>query len=279
MPAEIDELFPPSERVIYSNAPLVEVTFQVRFPSILRIEGEAPAVFQDRIRRTFPLLERGAPIGLPQNLTLPPEMMQFLGSAGVGTVYRFLTGDRKSTVTLSPESLGFSTSEYHRWEEFLSDLRVSLNALCEIYEPAFFSRIGLRYIDAIDREVIGLSGVPWSRLFRPEILGELAVPVFERNLELAGRQLQVRLPDGGGSMVLRHGIGRVAGREHPSYMIDLDFFRADRVEVSNAEPILHAFHELSGRAFRWTITDELRCALHPVPLEPTRPNELGSRTG
>lgn len=63
-------LFPESERVIYDQNPLEEVICELRFPQILRIESEAPAAFQDRVRGEYPLVNKRTPL----NLGLPPEV-------------------------------------------------------------------------------------------------------------------------------------------------------------------------------------------------------------
>jgi len=62
--------FPDSKRAFYGKNPLEEVVCQLRFPPILRIEVETPAVFQDKVRQVFPLYKR---------LTVvPPLGMQLL---------------------------------------------------------------------------------------------------------------------------------------------------------------------------------------------------------
>jgi len=115
---------------------------------------------------------------------------------------------------------------------------------------------------------LNLEGAPWSRLLRKELLGELAIPEFEQNLDaIASRALKLKLPSGDGAILLRHGLGIVVGvppPSEPSYMIDLDIFREEKTELNDAEPILDKFHEVAGRAFRWAITDTLRDALGPT---------------
>src|SRR5271166_868046 len=236
-------LFPPSERVFYEKAPLIEVVAQLRYPQILRIQGQPPADFQERIRDRFPLLEKGfAPLLPGLQMPLPAEIVQALGSQG-SLSYLFLTEDRTATVTLSSDSLALSTRAYNQWEDFLDLLGPPLTALIDEYKPSFFQRVGLRYVDAIQREALGLSNRPWSQLLRPEILGELAIPEFEQNLETVGRQIRVKMPDETGSILLRHGLAHVQGRPGLSYMIDLDFFNERRTEVRNAESLLSRFHE------------------------------------
>ena len=260
-------LFPPSPRVIYRRAPLLQVICQLRFPPLLSIQSQPPVEFQERIRDRFPLLEKAAS---PLPADLPPEFMQII-QAQVNAIspsgYRFLTEDRTSTVTLSAEALALSTSKYSKWEYFRDQLRVPLAALQDIYRPSFFSRIGLRYQDAIDRTALGLEDVPWSKLLRTEILGELALPQFEENLEnMASRAIRVKIPDGSGSLLMRHGLGTIQESRHVCYTIDVDFFTEQRSEVDNAERTLNHFNELAGRAFRWCITDTLRDALGPNEL-------------
>jgi len=264
MPPNADDLFPPSPRVIYEKAPLVQVICQLRFPSLLSIEGSLPATFQERIRGQFPLSERGTNPLLAQ---LPSDVMQSIGVQVSTVVYQFLTEDRISTVTLTPESLALSTTKYVRWERFRDQLRGPLAALVDIYKPSFFSRVGLRYTDAIDRAQLGLTDVPWSRLLQPHILGELALPQIEANMEnVVNRGIRIKIPDGSGSIHLRHGLGNVQGRNDICYMIDLDFFSEQKTEVANAEPTLDHFNKMAGRAFRWCITDVLRDALRPAAL-------------
>ena len=43
------------ERVKYRKSALREVIFQVKFPSILRIDTEVPAEFQEMVRQKYPM--------------------------------------------------------------------------------------------------------------------------------------------------------------------------------------------------------------------------------
>jgi uncharacterized protein (TIGR04255 family) len=261
------ELFPPSPRVVYSRAPLVQVICQLRFPSLLSIESKPPVDFQEQIRSHFPLLEK---VASPVPVNLPPEVVQMIGAQGSPISYQFLTEDRASTVTLTPESVALSTSEYTRWEHFRDQLRVPLASLNGIYRPSFFSRIGLRYQNAIDRARLGLQDTPWSKLLRQEMLGELALPRFEANLEhVANRAFRVKIPDRSGSLLMRHGFGTLQGSPEICYMIDADFFSEQRTEVANATRILDHFNRMAGHAFRWYITEPLRDALGPSELPAT----------
>lgn len=270
MTIAMGDLFPPAPRVIYGKAPLLQVICQLRFPQILRIESEAPAEFQERIRGAFPLLEKVNPIPLP----LPPMVAQALSAPGITTSYQFHTEDRGATVELTSQSVTLSTRSYERWEKFRDDLKTPLSAIMDVYRPAFFQRAGLRYQDLILRSKIGLANVPWSRLLGAQLLGELAYEPFEQNLQDARRLIRVKVPPGDGFILLQHGLGIAAapGATPPSdsevgYMIDFDFSAEQKIEVSNAYAILDNLHQGVGRAFRWCITDELHEALQPTPID------------
>jgi uncharacterized protein (TIGR04255 family) len=269
-----DDLFPPSPRVIYARAPLMAVACEFRFPRLLKIQSGNPVEFQERIRKTFPLLDPpGTPFQVPAPLMppgagrgVPPEVLQFIGAQMGRDAFQFHTEDRCSTITLRPESLGFVTSAYAEWPQFREHMRLGLDALVQIYAPTFFTRLGLRYTNAINRESIGIRGRPWSALLRPPLLGELNTPVFEENCVLTARQLRVMLPDRSGAVTLNHGFADVAGREGVTYLIDLDFSQEARIDIENAEATLNHFNQLAGRAFRWAITDELAHALNTKPV-------------
>jgi uncharacterized protein (TIGR04255 family) len=260
-------LFPETPREHYAKAPLVlmQVVCQLKFPKLLRIESAPPAEFQEKIRDRFPLLQPTQ--NLPMNL--PPEVSMMFGQQ-VGQVnYQFTTEDRSHTIALSSESLSLTASVYKSWEMFVENFRPAVEALNQVYSPSFYNRAGLRYVDAIDRKKLGLADAPWSRLLKPQLLGELSIPEFELSLEgFAQRAVRLKNPDGSGSILLQHGIAQNVNSNEPVYVIDIDFFSEEKIEVQNAIDALTHFNRLAGNAFRWCITDELRNALEPTILPP-----------
>jgi uncharacterized protein (TIGR04255 family) len=264
------DLFPPSPRVLYRKAPLVQVTCQLRFPPVLRIEVEPPVAFQDKVRGSFPLFERvGVPL-LPPGL--PPEIAQSLAAQlgqAAPSSYQFHTEDKSTTIVLASESFSISTRSYRTWEGFLKQLREPLSSLMAIYNPNFFSRIGLRYQDFINRELIGIGNTPWTKLLKPEIVGELALPDIEQRVLDARRVLRVGMSMPGATLLLQHGLSKPTGSTEFGYTMDFDFYTEQRTGVKDAETTLNGLHEGVGRAFRWCITDRLHDALDPANLSST----------
>lgn len=255
-----EALFPPADRVLYAHAPLTQVICQIRFPSILRIESQAPADFQDRIRSTFPGFEQ---IQGPGGQQIPPQIVQMLGLQGSGMSYNFKTEDDAYMVSLSGSFISLTCNAYDRWEDFESNLSLVMNAFVDIYKPSFYSRIGLRYINVIDRDGLKLSDVPWSELLRPELVGTLSMPQWEARAIEARSNVRVHMSNDEGTIFLQHGLNKIDGVNALSYVIDFDFYRDKKTEVGNAAEVLGKFHERSGRAFAWCIRDRLRDALGP----------------
>jgi len=68
--------------------------------------------------------------------------------------------------------------QYRRWEDFRQQVYVAKQAVEESYQPAFYSRIGIRYQDVIDKTKLGLGSEPWISLIRAEFIGVLEASVI-----------------------------------------------------------------------------------------------------
>lgn len=266
--------FPESPRVIYGKNPLEQVICQLRFPAVLRIEAEPPAAFQERIRKEYPVLREG---GAGNAVELPPSMPEVvqnlvrstLSSRQKGKIaYDFVATDEKWAVGLTREFLSLSSTHYTRWEEFKSHLDGPLRALIEVYSPAFFSRIGLRYQDVIKRSQLGLQDRAWSDLIRPHVAGMLASPDLLGTVAGISTQAIIEFPNKAGQVGIRHGLAQQSDTREDCYLIDSDFSTQQKTGVDDARDILDYFNRQSGRLFRWCITDTLHRAMEPRNIGP-----------
>ena len=263
-----DEFFPDSPRVFYERAPLKQVICQLRFPILYRIEREVPSDFQERIRAIFPLSERVEAFGTP--FQIPKQLADVFGGAVGGATYKFLTEDRLTSIELGSTALTFETTAYRVWDEFLGILRPAIDSLVAIYNPSFYSRVGLRYIDLIDRVEIDLQDTPWSDLLNSVILGELGERYFEENTESIQKSIRVRNADKTGGFLLNHGLSAKPGVSNLTYSIDFDFYVDHKTETQDALAVLDALHARSGRAWRWSIKPKLHDALKPTAIDGDR---------
>lgn len=257
---------PEVDRVIYEKNPLDEVICQVRFPTILKIEADLPAAFQERIRSRYPLYKTRPigklPAGLPEDLAnLLAVDFPLLPS---GKAHEFSSADKEWKVSLTKEFLALSCARYERWEAFKDHLREPLLALEEIYRPTFYSRIGLRYRDVIRRSVLGLD-MEWSELLQPWIAGIIAKPeIAGQTQELSG-EFVLRLLSHG-MVRVRHGLALDDARQEQCYLIDADFFDDAQTEPSHAFGKFDHLNRQSRYLFRWCIRDRLHQAMQPRPL-------------
>jgi uncharacterized protein (TIGR04255 family) len=266
--AEALMLFPDSGRVVYKKNPLTEVICQLRFPPILRIDTELPAMFQEKVREQYPLYQEAAQqtINFPE---LPKQLARVVGEMGLrrsGKAHDFLSADEGWKVGLTREFLAVSTSRYERWEQFIEHLTGPLEALLEIYSPPFFTRVGLRYQNVIQRSALELQETPWSELLKPHILGELAYEGMAEATAASFTQTLLRQDELESQVHIRHGLAFYEDSAEQNYAIDSDFFSDQKTEPSNVFSKLTPFNAQAGRLFRWCITDRLHNAREPQPL-------------
>ena len=259
--------FPEVERVIYKRNPLLQVICQLRFPAILKIETESPAVFQEHIRAEYPDFEEIAQSrleNLPNVGGLVPSQILSQISMGPKRSYKFKTTDQIWEVSLTRTFLALMTTNYVRWEEFRNRLSSPMKALFSAYSPASITRIGLRYIDVIKRTTIGLSkDEPWHELLSSRIIGPLTDPNISRSLTAAECLYEITLREDAGSVRIKVQLVEDANDGEQCVMIDSDFSDSGVFSADEAVGKLEILHTKASRLIRWCILDKLHNALQP----------------
>ena len=264
---------PAVERVIYDRAPLVSVLAQVRFPTILRIGIETPVEFQERVRRIYPiyaLQEARGGVQIPSQLSsLLPNLPAELAAAfqgGGSRSHRFAREDGKRFITLSPDAMAYSDAAYEVWEVFLEELQRAEAALRQVFEPAFYSRVGLRYQDIFRRSRIGVEHVPWRDLLNEHVLGPLADNIFADGVaEMTGTVgLQIpSLPQGRARV--QYGLVDVDGEK--CFRLDVDVFTTERTKPDDAVSVFNEFNGIARGVFRHVLKPALHQAMGPKPFD------------
>lgn len=258
-------MFSTEPRVTYRKNQLGEVICQLRFPEILAIGAKAPVDFQEAIRADFPRyssrMEAPAPklTGVPGNLSLQNQ------PAAIN--YQFLSEDGVWRVNLTQKFIALACSRYVRWEEFAAKLDKPLAAFIRIYNPAYFERIGLRYVNFISRKALELENTPFRELIAAKYLGVLAdEQILEPNVGQSGVDAQFALR-GGCRAKLHAGPGKVqrAGKSdgEVKFIFDMDLFMPGNVAPNLSAPALQTLHAQAWALFRDAITDELHEAMEP----------------
>jgi uncharacterized protein (TIGR04255 family) len=259
--------FPKSKRAIYEINTLNQVICQVRFPPILKIDSHLPDSYQETIRKNYPFFNERfeAKNQIPKELAdiIPADLDHILSSKN--KVYEFVSVNKDWVVTLTRASLALTTGSYISWKDFRAHLEEPLSQLIQIYEPSFFSRIGLRYQNVIKRSTLGILDTPWSELIQSYISGPVGDQYIAQHLESSAQVFEVKLLDIAGHVRVQHGLADTDDQDKEQcYIIDMDFFIETTTEVNNVFDILKNFNDRAARLFRWCITDQLENALRPT---------------
>ena len=236
-------------RRVYARNPLAEVICQLRFPEILSIETELPAAFQEQIRDVFPRFAQRKE-GLPGKQT---------------NNYQFTTADGNVRVNLTSKFISLACTQYRCWEEFARLLDKPLAAFIQTYKPAYFERVGLRYVNFISRKDLDLEGVPFRELISDCYLGILSQEEVLESSTLRSTVDADTALRGGCRCKLHAGPGTV--RKGPKtdpetkFILDLDLYMPGNLEVKLSAGALETLHGQSYGLFRGAITDTLHEAL------------------
>ena len=234
----------------------------------MQINAEKLPDFQERIRGDFPLFEEEvarAPAGLA-------TMLKQLALPTVSApIYSFINEAETQKISLSRDYIALSDVEYKRWEDFRATMKLAQLALEELYKPAFYSRVGLRYRDVIDPlRLARAEEMKWTDLFRAELVGILGSEIAG-DVTATKSETTIKLSTSTkASAVIRYGLASIKEpdeEERHVYAIDTDFFTEQKVDGASIFGVLDEFNQLAGNLFRWAITDRLRKALEPRELE------------
>lgn len=255
-------------RCHYRRNQLAEVICQLRFPEILSIEANAPVEFQDAIRQEFPQFLRRQELPAPKLTGVPGNMT--VQNAPTITNYQFSSADGIWRVNLTGRFISLTCSRYTCWEDFAGKLDKPLAAFIQIYKPAYFERVGLRYLNFISREALGLADTPYKELIAPCYLGPLMeedVPEASANRCSVDLEMAIR---GGCRVKLHAGPGHVKRgsqqEKEVKFIFDQDLYMPGQLPVNLSAGALQTLHSQADSIFRGAITDTLHDALEPEAI-------------
>lgn len=260
--------FPESRRVSYAKNQLDKVICQLRFPPILKIDSEPPAAFQDVIRKDYPMYVEKTTTQHGITISLNPhqqEIKRIINQPGMKN-YEFRSPDNGFQINLTQTFLSLSTNKYVSWEDFLGKFQTIYNEFINLYSPPFFMRIGLMYIDIIDRAVLGLNNTNWKELIKPHFLGLLA-EIDETRVTTFTNNYVISLIDNESFLNLSTSfVYKAAQTSGKCFMISSDFNTPKRIECANVFDKLNFLHTRASRLIQWVITDKLHNAMEPKDL-------------
>ena len=258
-------MFRSEPRVIYGKNQIVNVICQLRFPTILAISAKEPYEFQDAVRQEYPVYELKREQPAPK-LVNQGGMMRAEPQPAVLN-HNFRSADGRWLLNLTNSFIALSTPRYTDWETFAHRLDRALAAFFGVYQPAYFERVGLRYVNGFSKQELGLEDCRWNELLQPAVAGllddeELSDGDFTRCSQDA--EFKAR----GGCRVKLHagpGLVRRAGVQEktPRFILDIDVSMSGNVQLAHVTGALQTVHLNADGIFRGAITEELHRAMCP----------------
>lgn len=262
-------LYSDNPRVHYDKPQLAEVICQLRFPVILSIGANDPVDFQEAVRGVFPRYTARKEQPRPQITGLGTPNAKLETPKPIVN-HNFISADGRWKLNLTSTFISLSTVNYPGWESFGKQLDMPLAQFIRIYKPAFFERIGLRYVNIISRRALELEDEPWRELISQPYLGVLAEEdVDERAARKCSVDVELNL-DSSCRVKLHAGPGMVKAntpnaQQDPEvkFILDMDLFMEGQIDPRMAAAGLETLHGHSTPLFQGAITDKLHSALEP----------------
>lgn len=261
-------MFSTQPRCHYRLSQLGEVICQLRFPEILSVSANAPVDFQNAIRADFPQFSRREEIpasklvGGPGNLVLQKDPSV--------TNYQFVSADGIWRINLTNKFISLTCTNYTGWENFAARLDKPLAAFIQLYQPAYFERVGLRYLNFISRKALSLEDRPFRDLITPQYLGPLALDtICETSASRCSVDLEMAV-SGGCRAKLHAGPGLVKRGnmedKEVKFIFDQDLYMPGQLPLNLSAAALQTLHSQADSIFRGAITEVLHNAMEPTIL-------------
>jgi uncharacterized protein (TIGR04255 family) len=233
--------------VVFERNFIKTAVCELRFPTLLEFETQPPVQLQKGLRKDYPYYE-------------PGEMVD-VGPGAVNRETRYLFKSRKKdwTVSFKSSAIALETTRYTNFEEFLTRFQRLLTKSQPLLDTDFFTRIGLRYVNAISIEDDELSG--W---IRNDLVSSLIEGVYGSVEQFVQ---EVRGFTDIGRYTFKHGILSTRQTQPKVYNLDFDFYE-ENVHVDQVLPLIEQFNQLNFCFFRWAIGPK---ALERLGKETPRP--------
>jgi uncharacterized protein (TIGR04255 family) len=240
----------------YRKTFLKEVIARVDFLSPLPgIDAALPPALSEAAIRSFPIPEPRQAV--QHQVEIGPHPVR--SSSESIKEWLFHGKDRTKTLTIGRQVLVLQQKSYQSYESLRDEFVGVLAQVSELFKGIQTSRIGLRYINAI--QLPEPNPTDWSAYITPSLLSLFDFPTAEerRALSRVLHHIEVAFD----TFNLRY----VAGVHNPDYpapirqktfVLDLDAFAQSAVELRDVGPLLDRFHESIQRYFERSITQALR---------------------
>ena len=238
---------PPAGATHFSKNFIRLAVCELRFPTLFELEEERPPLgFAKAVRKEYPSHD------LVKNVNLNP------GSLAQSNVHSFRSKKDGWAVTLRAAALSLETSKYDSFSEFETRLEFVLKAAEGTIDSDFFTRVGLRYINAVP-----FTPSEIKQWVNPALVSPLGEGTFG---DVEEHWQRVRGPTTVGGYYFQHGLGTDPQAGRREYILDFDFYRED-VTIPETLSIVRELHDQEYAMFAWSLGDKAKEHLGPSTLK------------
>jgi uncharacterized protein (TIGR04255 family) len=238
---------PPAGATHFSKNFIRLAVCELRFPTLFELEAERPPLgFAKAVRKEYPLH------GLVRNVNVNP------GSVAQTNAHSFRSKKGKWTVTLRAAAVSLETSSYDSFAEFEKRLGFVLKAAEGTIDSDFFTRVGLRYINAMP-----FAPSEVKQWVNPALVSPLGEGTFG---DVEEHWQRVRGPTTVGGYYFQHGLDTNPQAGRREYILDFDFYRED-VTIPETVSVVRQLHDQEYAMFAWSLGDKAKEHLGPSTLK------------
>lgn len=225
--------------MVYANAPLAEVVFEVRFSGEPAVECRRDDYYR-RIKGEFPQ------IAIPNaELSSAPSPMP----------YRFVSVGGDETLMAGLDRFAYSTRRYGGYAIFGPRALSMTTCFCNQFRIRKLERTGLRFINVIPFLREG-GAIPWKRYFTAGVtMPETTTDDF-MNVSLG-----VESRTQAGLITTRIAVGKSVDERHEVFILDFDFAKTGVLHVNRLKTYLLESHDHTKKVFEGIVTDEYKAVM------------------
>lgn len=234
---EIEGLnLPHVEQVTYTRNFIRQAVCELRFPTQLEMENKPPIELQKRLRKDYPLYQKLESVNLKPGDSVPERHDKHI----------FRSRDRKWSVAFTASSISLETEEYRDFASFAARMRRMLEAAEGSIDSDFFTRLGMRYINAIPS---GSKKAELAEWVNPQLVAALVSGTYGRVVHYWN---EVKGACDGGQYTFAHGFqqGAAPAGTPAEYILDFDFF-GENVGIESVHELASLFNQQCFDFFRW----------------------------
>lgn len=203
---------------------------EIRFPILLELENTPPKAFQKTFRRKYP------------NFAVRTSINLQVGDQKKENFYVFSSLDKVWTISIKSSSISIETNKYTSFTEFLDRFTELLPEANKFIDSPIYTRVGLRFIDVIPKNLTDIDGWIKKELLNP--FSQIGEPTMFWSA--------VKGKSEHGNFTFQYGVQETNQSE---VILDFDFF-VENIEVKQVTETLKKLHQDSLKLFHWSIEEK-----------------------